>query len=159
MLSFYCVIELFFVLFWFLFGCFGLLEGLFVFLDVFLHCDFGAELGDEVVGDGFGVFEADAAFSDVGFGVGLVGVFLFEPVEELGVEVEGHVVEGGVVFLGGDGHEGEGFFGVGVVAFGVGAVGDDVGDHSVLDGFLKAWGEVGEDGLSEFLDGLFFVWW
>ena len=59
-----------------------LLEGLFVVVDVVLGGDLLAELGDEVVGDGFGVFEADAAFSDVGFGVGLVGVFLFEPGED-----------------------------------------------------------------------------
>lgn len=77
----------------------------------------------------------------------------------MGVGVEGHVVEGGVVLLGGDGEEGEGVFGVGVVAFGIEAVGDDVGDHGVLDGFLEAWGEVLLDGLSEFVDGLFFVWW
>ena len=69
------------------------------------------------------------------------------------------MVEGGVVFLGGDGHEGEGVFGVGVVAFGVEAVGDDVGDHGVLDGFLESWGEVLLDGLSEFVDGVLFVWW
>lgn len=69
------------------------------------------------------------------------------------------MVEGGVVFLGGDGDEGEGVFGVGVVAFGVEAVGDDVGDHGVLDGFLEAWGEVLFDGLSEFVDGVLFVGW
>ena len=64
-------------------GCFSFgfcfLEGLFVFLDVFGCCDFLAELGDEVVGDVVGVFEAYAAFADVGFGCCVFGVFLEEP--------------------------------------------------------------------------------
>lgn len=62
-----------------LFGFFLLLEGLFVVVDVVLGGDLLAELGDEVVGDGVGVFEADAAFADVGFGCCVFGVFLEEP--------------------------------------------------------------------------------
>lgn len=59
---------IFFVVLLFCFVLLVLLEGLFVVVDVVLGGDLLAELGDEVVGDGFGVFEADAAFADVGFG-------------------------------------------------------------------------------------------
>lgn len=89
----------------------------------------GFEGGEGEVVEGF---EADAALAHVELlARGAPGGL--ELFAGGGVEVEGHEVDGEVVFLRGQGGDGQRLARVAVIAGGVDGVGDEVADHAVLD--------------------------
>lgn len=110
---------------------------------------FGDELADEGVGDVGHVFEADAAFAHVQFAFGVFGVFCGEPVEELGIGIDAHVVEGYEIFLGGDAEEWQWLCGIAVITGGVECVRYGPAEHAVAHAFGEAFGEIFGDGFVE----------
>ena len=128
------------------FRLFGAGEASFVVFDVEFGGDALDGLCEDVeikVGE---FFEADAGFALVEFLAGF-GPFGFEPggVCAVGSDIEGHEVDGHVVFLGGEAGEGEWVFGITVVTGGIDGVRDAVADHAVGHFFLVGGVEVGEN--------------
>ena len=136
------------------FGLFGGGEAGFVVFNVLFGGDAFDGLAEDVEIEVGKFFEADAGFAFVEFLAGL-GPFGFEPggVTAVSLDVEGHEMDGHVVFLGGEAGEGEGVFGIAVVSGGVDGVRDAVANHAVGHLFLVNGIEVGEDDGADGGDG------